>query len=114
LVGIVESANLTGFNISMTFLAFRSTIFFYLFYKSRYIPRALAAWGVFSSAVMLGVSVAMILFPGSVPTLQYGWGPMGIAEVGTALWLAIMGIRQPRASPATGAVATGWRGLPDE
>ena len=63
LARIVESANLNGFNISMTFLAVGSTIFFYLFYKSRYVPRALAAWGVFASIVMLMVSVAMIPFP---------------------------------------------------
>jgi hypothetical protein len=105
LARLVESANLTGFNISMTFLAVGSTIFFYLFYKSRYIPRALAAWGVFASVVMLVVSVAMILFPANIPALQYGWGPMGIAEVGTALWLTIVGIRQPRALAAADELA---------
>lgn len=106
LARLVESANLTGFNISMTFLAVGSTIFFYLFYKSRYIPRALAAWGVFASVVMLVVSLAMILFPANIRTLQYGWGPMGIAEIGTALWLSIVGIRQPHASAGTGELAT--------
>lgn len=97
LARVVERASGSGFNISMMFLAVGSTIFFYLFYKSRYIPRPLAAWGVFSSILMMIVSVAMILFPDNIATLQYGWGPMGITEIGTALWLLIAGIRPPSA-----------------
>ncbi len=95
LARVVNLAAGSGFNISMTFLAVGSTIFFYLFYKSRYIPRPLAAWGVFSSVLMLIVSLAMLLFPEHTRTLQYGWGPMGITEIGTALWLLIAGIRVP-------------------
>lgn len=97
LARIVLSAAGSGFNISMIFLAVGSTIFFSLFYKSRYIPPLLAGWGVFSSVVMLIVSLGMILFPGHTRTLMYGWGPMGITEIGTALWLVIVGIRQPSA-----------------
>jgi hypothetical protein len=92
---IIERPPGSGFTISMMFLAAGSTIFFYLFYKSRYIPRPLAAWGVFSSVLMMIVSVAMLVFPGYTRTLQYGWGPLGLTEVGTALWLIIVGIRQP-------------------
>jgi len=105
LARVVQGASGSGFNISMVFLAVGSTIFFYLFYKSRYIPRPLAAWGVFSSIVMLFVSLAMILFPEHIRTLQYGWGPMGITEIGTALWLVIVGIRAPSTPARDLAVA---------
>jgi hypothetical protein len=44
----------------------------------------------------LFVSLAMLLFPEHARTLQYGWGPMGIAELATAFWLMIVGIRQPQ------------------
>ncbi len=54
---------------------------------------------------MLAVSVAMILFPANIRTLQYGWGPMGIAEIGTALWLTIVGIRQPHPPAPAGVLA---------
>ena len=97
LARVVYSATGSGFNISMTFLAIGSTIFFYLFYISRYIPRPLAGWGVFASILMLIVSLGMILFPDQARTLQFGWGPMGVAELGTAFWLMIAGIRQPPA-----------------
>jgi hypothetical protein len=95
LAQILERPPGSGFTISMMFLAAGSTIFFYLFYRSRYIPRPLAAWGVFSSVLMMIVSVAMLIFPDYTRTLQYGWGPLGLTEVGTALWLMIVGIRQP-------------------
>jgi hypothetical protein len=101
----IFSANFSGFNISMMFLGIGSAIFFYLFYKSRYIPRLLAAWGVFASVVMVFVSAAMILFPENSRVLQFGWGPLGIAEIGTALWLTIVGIRQPRAPAPAGELA---------
>jgi hypothetical protein len=87
------------------FLGIGSAIFFYLFYKSRYIPRLLAGWGVFASVVMVFVSAAMILFPENSRMLQLGWGPLGIAEIGAALWLTIVGIRQPRAPAPAGELA---------
>jgi hypothetical protein len=101
----IFSANFSGFNISMMFLGIGSAIFFYLFYKSRYIPRLLAGWGVFASVVMVFVSAAMILFPENSRMLQLGWGPLGIAEIGAALWLTIVGIRQPRAPAPAGELA---------
>ena len=41
------------FNIVAIFLGLGSTIFNYLFFKSKYIPRALASWGIFSSLLLL-------------------------------------------------------------
>ena len=96
LAGAVQSASLSGFNISMTFLGVGSTLFFYLFYKSGYIPRALAGLGVVGSGVMVVVSLSILIFPEYAAQLQYGWAPIGLAEVGTALWLTIVGIRPPR------------------
>jgi Domain of unknown function (DUF4386) len=94
LVSVTRNASEnSGFNIAMIFLGLGSTLFFYLFYKSRYIPRALAAFGVFASVVMAMVSLAILIFPEYAGTIQYGWGPMGITEITTAFWLMIVGIR---------------------
>jgi len=93
LVSVARDAATSGFNISMIFLGLGSTIFFYLFYQSRTIPRVLAGLGVFASIVMAMVSVASLIYPEHARTFQYGWGPMGIAEVATAFWLMIAGIR---------------------
>jgi hypothetical protein len=58
---------------------------------------------VFASILMLIVSLGMLLFPDRARTLQFGWGPMGIAELGTAFWLMIAGIRQPAAGELSAA-----------
>jgi len=46
------------------FLRLGSTVFSYLWFKSRYIPRALAALGIFSSLVLALVTLAIMVFPG--------------------------------------------------
>lgn len=96
LISVTGSAAESGFFIAMTFFAPGSILFFYLFYKSGYIPRALAALGVFASVVMLLGNFVALTFPEYVGQVQYGWAPIGIAEIATALWLMIVGIRLPR------------------
>ncbi len=105
LASVAWSAFGSGFQIAMTFVSVGSTLFFYLFYKSRYIPRPLAAFGVFASVVMLMVSCAILILPEHLRTLQYGWAPMFLAEVTTAFWLILAGIRQ--APAVIGEVAPG-------
>jgi hypothetical protein len=46
--------------------------------------------------LMIVATIAgMIQVPGTKAITIAAWVPMGIAEVGTALWLAIKGIRTP-------------------
>jgi hypothetical protein len=90
---LTYNATGTGFHVAMTFLGVGSTIFFYLFYRSHYVPRLLAGWGIFASLVMIIVSLATLMVPEYSKSLQYGWGPMGIAELATAFWLMLRGIR---------------------
>jgi len=95
LVSVSQNAGGSGFQISMMFLSVGSTLFFYLFYKSRYIPRLLAGWGVFASVMLFMVSVAVLIFPVYEGPILIGWAPMGITEITTAFWLMIRGIRVP-------------------
>lgn len=94
LVRVVGAASDSGFNIAMMFFAPGSLLFFWLFYRSGYIPRPLAALGVAGSALMLLVSVGGLVAPQQAGTFRWAaWAPMGLAEVGTALWLTVRGIR---------------------
>ena len=68
-------------------------LFFYLFFKSRYISRLLSAFGVFASVVVTVICFAGLIFPVYASTLQYGWAPMAIAEVVTGFWLMLFAIR---------------------
>src|SRR5438309_4271371 len=68
----------------------------YLWFKSRYIPRALAAWGIFSSLLVAIVTLAITVFPGlAAVVIPVYFVPIFIFEVGLGLWLLAKGIRSP-------------------
>ena len=70
-----------------------SLLFFYLFFKSRYIPRILSAFGAFSSVIVIIICFGSLIFPEHSATLQYGWAPMAIAEVTTGFWLMLFAVK---------------------
>lgn len=76
--------------IGAVFLGLGSTAFAYLWLKSRYIARGLAALGIFSSLAMAIGILGMMVFPGlaSVVGPAY-WMPMFIFEVTLGLWLLV-------------------------
>jgi dolichol kinase len=71
-----------------------SFLFFYLFFQSRYIPRALSALGLFASALWTCAYFANLIFPEQHRLFQYiSFLPMGLAEVTTGLYLLLFSIR---------------------
>jgi hypothetical protein len=90
-----------GLSIGFVFLGLGSAVFSYVWLKSRYIPRVLAAWGIFSSLVLAIFSLATMVFPRVWEVLGMAYMmPMGLYEVGLGLWLLIKGLREPRLEPA--------------
>jgi hypothetical protein len=87
-----------GTEVSAIFFSLGSTIFFYVFLKSNYIPRVLSAWGIFASLVYAAVWFMSLILPQYLATAAaYGSLPILIAELSTGLWLLIVGIKiQPR------------------
>ena len=87
-----------GTDVSAIFFSLGSTIFFYVFLKSKYIPRVLSAWGVFASLVYAVVwFVSLILPQDSATAAAYGSVPILLAELSTGLWLLIKGVNVLRA-----------------
>lgn len=84
-----------GFLIWMLFFSLGSTLFFYLFYTSRMIPRALAAVGILGSVLQVPMSLGSLIFPEHAGSLQYLWAPIFVAEVGAGFWLLLAGVRAP-------------------
>lgn len=93
MVDLAKSADFASFNTATLFFSFGSTLYFYLFLKTRYIPRALSVFGLFASFVTLPVSIANLLFPDYASTIQFGWIPIFIAEIATGVWLLVRGVR---------------------
>ncbi|HKW89066.1 MAG TPA: DUF4386 domain-containing protein [Candidatus Acidoferrales bacterium] len=85
-----------GYLIGLVFYGLGSTTFSYLFYKSRYIPRALSALGVFASLLVAIVSLVVMVFPESTHVVSPAFFiPSFLFEVILGLWLLIKGIKAP-------------------
>ena len=76
--------------IPMIFLGLNLVLFSYLFFKSRYIPRSLAAFGIVSYALVFVFAIVSILFP-DFPGLVLAV-PSILFELIIGLWLLIKGI----------------------
>jgi hypothetical protein len=90
------------FNVGFLFLGLGSAVFSHLWWKSRYIPRVLAGWGIFASSFMAVMSLALIVFPSLTKLGMSYMMPMGLYEFGLGFWLLIRGIREPSPGPGAG------------
>jgi len=91
------SAHADAYNVGLVLAGLRSTAFCYLWLKSRFIPRALAAWGIFASFLMGASAFSFIIFPELakvVPVAIYG-APIFFFELTTGFWLLFRGLRPP-------------------
>jgi hypothetical protein len=85
------------FIVVAIFLGLGSTVFNYLLFKSGYIPKALAAWGIFSSLLLLISQFAIVIFPEVEKTIIPAcYGPIVIDEIALGFWLLIKGANIPK------------------
>ena len=90
------------FNVVAIFLGSGSTIFNYLFFKSGYIPRGLALWGIFSSLVLLLSQFAIIIYPDVEKTIIPAcFAPIVIDEIALGFWLLFKGANIPKMAAAS-------------
>jgi Domain of unknown function (DUF4386) len=83
-----------GLQIAFVFLGLGSAAFSWVWLQSRYIPRAIAIWGIFASLTLSIVTLVILVVPalGQILGLTY-MAPMGIYEVGLGVWLLVRGLR---------------------
>ena len=92
------SAHADAYNVGLVLAGLRSTAFCYLWFKSRFIPGALAAWGIVASLLMGASAFLFIVFPELakvVPVAIYG-APIFFFELTMGLWLLFKGLRSAR------------------
>ena len=84
-------------------------LFFYLFFKSSYIPRVLSALGVSASVIWIVLYLARLIFPEQRAVFLYICFPlMAVALVVTGFWLMLFAVKTPGGSAPLGvASATG-------
>src|SRR5256885_10151460 len=83
------SARFDVYYVGLLFWGLASTVCSYLWFKSRYIPRALAAWGVISSVWCAACTFVFIIFPNFTKAVNLWWfdSPIGISDIATSFWL---------------------------
>jgi uncharacterized protein DUF4386 len=98
------AASIVGFNVAAIFFSMGSILFFYLFLRSTYLPRALSAVGVLGSVLVPIVCFGLLIFPQAAGWLLFGWIPVAFAEIAAGLWLIIKGVATggPSKSAPTG------------
>ncbi|PYQ10709.1 MAG: hypothetical protein DMH00_10295 [Acidobacteria bacterium] len=97
LVAVSQRAAGAGVTTAWMFLGTGSTLFFLMFLRSRYLPRALAGFGIFTSALLVAMAVVVFVFPQRTNELKLFGVPSLLTEVATALWLLLKGLH-PRAT----------------
>jgi hypothetical protein len=106
------SAHADAYNVGLVLAGLRSTVFCYLWFTSRLIPRALAAWGMIASVLMGASAFSFIVFPEltRVVGVEVYGAPIFLFELTMGFWLLARGIPsgaardQLRGSVQAGAV----------
>jgi uncharacterized protein DUF4386 len=88
--------------VGLLFGALASTVCGYLWFKSRYIPRALAAFGVISSAFCVACTFVFYIFPNFDKIVNLWWfdTPMAIFEIALSFRLLFKGLTPSRMGEA--------------
>jgi uncharacterized protein DUF4386 len=83
--------------VGLLFGTLASTVCGYLWFKSRYIPRALAAFGMTSSAFCVACTFVFYIFPNFDKIVNLWWfdTPMGIFDIALSVWLLSKGLTEP-------------------
>jgi hypothetical protein len=84
-----------AYNVGLVLSGLRGTAFCYVWLRSRFIPKPLAAWGLAASFLMGACAFSSIIDPGLgslVPVAIYG-GPIFFFELVMGFWLLLRGLR---------------------
>ena len=94
-IGIIFNSHTAIYSVPMLFLGLDMIVFSYLFFKSRYIPRILAGFGILSFALIFIHALMYIIAPeyATMPINQIiFWVPSGLFEIIIGIWLLSKGI----------------------
>jgi hypothetical protein len=95
LASLYLGARFDYYYVGLLFGSLASTVCGYLWFKSRYIPRSLAAFGVISSAWCVACTFVFYIFPTFDKVVNLWWfdTPMGIFDIALSFWLLFKGLQ---------------------
>jgi hypothetical protein len=91
------AANFDAYYVGLPFFGLAATVCSYLWLKSGYIPKALAAFGVIASAWCVICAFVFLIFHHFNKIVNDYWfdSPMAIFEMVLSFWLLFKGLRSP-------------------
>lgn len=93
LVGLFLDVRNVGLDVVLIFIGTGGTLFLYLFFKSKYIPRILSIWGMFTYLSMLIFAITSMLVTDLSETIKMAFfAPGGLFEIVIGLWLLTKGV----------------------
>jgi hypothetical protein len=93
LVGLFLNVRTAGLDIVLIFVGLGGTVFCYLFFISKYVPRILAAWGILTYFSMLILSFVSILLPDHPAMIEIVLYALGtFFELIFGFWLLFKGV----------------------
>lgn len=95
LVAVASSFRMPAYEYSWISMGLAGVITFYLFFKSRYIPRAWSVWGIITYMSLILYPLAKLLIADLPPEIMFVLFPGALFELGVGIWLLIVGIKIP-------------------
>ena len=91
------AANFDDYYVGLPFFGLAATVCSYLWLKSNYVPKGLAAFGVVSSVWCVICAFVFLVFPHFNKIVNDYWfdSPMAMFEMVLSLWLLFKGLRPP-------------------
>jgi len=81
-----------GWAIHMLFFCLGGILWYYLFHRSKYIPRALSIWGLVAVS-LVSINVMLVLFDRNIELQMIMLAPYLLFEALIGPWLMVKGIR---------------------
>jgi hypothetical protein len=96
LAGLQLASGWDAYYVGLPFSGLGTALFSYLFFRSRYIPRVLAGWGIVSCLFEGFCGLAYLVFPGFGAIVSVNWYEMPVLlfNVGLCAWIFVKGLRQ--------------------
>lgn len=92
LVSLLRTFQGCTFHIITILFGCGSTLFFYLFVTSRYLPRVISVFGLLASIIVPIMGLASLIVPENANLFQNGWYPIFVAELVAGFWLLLFGV----------------------
>lgn len=92
---VASGFRVPAYEYSWIFMGFAGVITFYLFYKSRYIPRFWSVWGILTYSSLILYPLAKVLIPNLPSEAMFVLFPGALFELGVGIWLVTIGVKIP-------------------